>query len=273
MSKARTYVYTLNNYTAEEEQAYQAIPCKYHLYGREVGESGTPHLQGLIQFPSPRSFTSVTKALTRAHVEVCKDLAASLVYCKKDGDFWQEGILPKNGAPSIQDRAARNKRLLEEDLDLLVSTGELSANQVPVIKKARIIMAQEKCVAFTAPDTRGIWLWGPPGTGKSHQARLDFPDIYVKAQNKWFDGYIGQKTIVLDDFDKQGVCLGHYLKIWTDKWSCNGEIKGSTVALQHEQFVVTSNYHPDDLWCDDINMLAAIKRRFKITHFSELNKN
>ena len=43
-----------------------------------------------------------------------------------------------------------------------------------------------------------------------------------------------------------------------------GEIKGGTVRLQHDKFIVTSNYHPMDLWEDDRQLLAAIERRFKI---------
>lgn len=71
---------------------------------------------------------------------------------------------------------------------------------------------------------------GKPGTGKTHFARNHFGnDIFVKAQNKWWDGYKGQKIVVLDDLDIP--VLGHYIKIWADKWACSGEIKGATVAL------------------------------------------
>lgn len=90
---------------------------------------------------------------------------------------------------------------------------------------------------------RGIWIWGPPGTGKTTFARTEYAEpsqIYVKAQNKWWDGYTGQKVVVLDDLDSD--CLAHYLKIWADKWSFLGEVKGGTVAPVYETFVVTSNY-------------------------------
>jgi len=44
--------------------------------------------------------------------------------------------------------------------------------------------------------------------------------------------------------------LGHYLKIWADKYSCSGEVKGSTVPLLHKYFIITSNYSIDHLWSD-----------------------
>lgn len=40
--------------------------------------------------------------------------------------------------------------------------------------------------------TRGTWVVGPPGTGKTHYARTHYgEDVYIKAQNKWWDGYKG----------------------------------------------------------------------------------
>jgi hypothetical protein len=127
---------------------------------------------------------------------------------------------------------------------------------------------------YNHDDVRGVWYWGGPGTGKSRKAREEYPEAYLKAQNKWFDGYAGEKEIILDDLDKLGGDkLGHYLKIWADRYACTAEVKGSTVNLQHRVIVITSNYHPDTMWPDDEEMLLAIKRRFKITKFANLPTN
>jgi hypothetical protein len=136
---------------------------------------------------------------------------------------------------------------------------------VPVIKRAKTILQQEGQPVQTE-DVRGVWYWGPPGVGKSHRARTEYPDAYIKAQNKWWDGYTGEKAVILDDLDTD--CLGHYLKIWADKWKCSGEIKGGTVALQHEVFIVTSNYDVDQLFKEE-NMADAVFRRFKIIKLSK----
>jgi len=268
-TRARNYCFTLNNYTEEEETSIQGVECKYIVYGREIGAEGTAHLQGLIVFKNPRTFSAVKAIQERAHWEVCRSVPASIVYCKKDGNIYEDGEPPqKNGGDSQAQRAIKNKRLMTIPLEELVASGELAANQVPIIKKARVILAQEH-KPYQHDSTRGVWIYGPPGVGKTHRAREYPGSMYIKAQNKWFDGYEGEENIVIDDFDTKGECLSHYMKIWSDKWSCSGEIKGGTVHLQHRRLIVTSNYHPCQIWTVDGVLCSAIERRFEIIHIEE----
>lgn len=65
------------------------------------------------------------------------------------------------------------------------------------------------------------------------------------------------------------------MKIWADKWSCKGEIKGGTIQLKHRRFIITSNYTIDDIWKpeEDVELNKAIKRRFREwTDIDILNK-
>ena len=51
-------------------------------------------------------------------------------------------------------------------------------------------------------------LWGPSGTRKSRFVAARWPDAFWKApESKWWDGYSGQETVVLDDF-KDTRCPG-----------------------------------------------------------------
>lgn len=58
--------------------------------------------------------------------------------------------------------------------------------------------------AVTTEKLRGVWIYGPPGTGKTRYVHEKYDDIYDKGQNKWWDGYTGQKVVLIDDLDKQG---------------------------------------------------------------------
>ena len=93
-------------------------------------------------------------------------------------------------------------------------------------------------------QVRGVWLYGQPGCGKTWSALHDYQKpIFNKAQNKWWCGYEGEPTIVMDDVDFMGgQTLGHYLKIWGDKYPFSAEVKGGKVHPEYTTFVVTSNY-------------------------------
>jgi hypothetical protein len=266
----------LNNYTEQEEKDFQSLPSspewglRYIIYGRETGENGTPHLQGYLHFQHKKSLRQLKNFNGRAHWETSQGSPEqNKDYCSKQGDVFESGDLPlsrsANAASLAEKRKEKNQKILNQSLKDLVDSGEISIQQLPLLKKAKLVYLQEE-QAIGTDSVRGVWIYGQPGTGKSHYARQTYGDsLYIKAQNKWFDGYSGEKAILLDDLDT-GV-LGHHLKIWMDKYACTGEIKGGMVNLRHTKFVVTSNYKPEDLF-EDAVMAAAIRRRCEFKHFA-----
>lgn len=94
---ARNWFYTLNNYTNDELALFQALPlgAKFHFFGKEVGKSGTPHLQGVLGFEKRRSMVAVKKLLSsRLHLEPCRNVLQSIEYCSKDADTFTYGTIP-----------------------------------------------------------------------------------------------------------------------------------------------------------------------------------
>lgn len=91
-------------------------------------------------------------------------------------------------------------------------------------------------------------MWGESGIGKSSRARLIAEDWnpdqsrthYPKLCNKWWDGYQQQLVVIMDDFGLEHKCLGHFLKLWADRYGVIGESKGGAIALNHKIFIVTS---------------------------------
>lgn len=69
----------------------------YLIYGREVGEAGTPHLQGFVSFPSRKSLAQVRGYLPGGHCTIARYITASITYCKKEGDFTEFGVAPVLG--------------------------------------------------------------------------------------------------------------------------------------------------------------------------------
>lgn len=261
MSISKRWCYTLNNYTDNEVEAAKKIECLYHVFGYEEGDNGTPHLQGFITFKGNKRLSALKKILSRAHWEVAKGTSAQAAdYCRKDGNYWSTGTEPSPGKRTDLEVACE---MLKQGQSLLSVATECPTTFVKFgrgLRDLKLILDRP----HTPPGLRGIWYWGPPGVGKSRRARDEYPTAYLKGQNKWFDGYNGESAIILDDLDTN--TLGHHLKIWADRYPCTGETKGGTVNLQHDVFVVTSNYPPSHFWPDDEEMQNAIERRFKITH-------
>lgn len=98
ISPAIRWCFTLNNYEICDISSIVPVfdsNCKFGLFGKEVGESGTPHLQGYCEFNKKIRPSSLGLS-TKIHWEKCKGNRASNVeYCSKDCDVvWSKG-LPK----------------------------------------------------------------------------------------------------------------------------------------------------------------------------------
>jgi len=72
--QGRGWCFTLNNYSTKEysQILHYFNNCKglqYAIVAKEVGQSGTPHLQGYIEYKSSRRFSTIKKRLPRSHLE------------------------------------------------------------------------------------------------------------------------------------------------------------------------------------------------------------
>jgi len=272
--RGKAWCFTLNNYTKDDETKLMEETCsKYLIFGREVGESGTPHLQGYINYGrNNKSFKQMKELLPRANLRKADGNAEeNFNYCSKDGDFFEKGVRPL----SQKEKGASNKRRYEiawecamnDDFDSIdADIRNRYYNTLKKIKKDASMMTPKE-------DTteKMLWYWGKAGTGKSRKAREDHPDCFLKSCNKLWDGYIpgSRATVLMKDFDKRHEVLIHDLKIWGDRYDFLAEVKGSTMRIRPERIIITSNYHPSQIWTKEQD-LAGILRRFKCVEFKTL---
>lgn len=272
--KRRDYCFTVNNYTdtdIAELDALSADPhLRYLLIGRETGEEGTPHLQCYVYFNNPVAFSRLKNAVPRAHIEACRGSPQqNITYCKKQGDFHETGTPPMTQA----ERGKRGREYWDEQLSL-AKRGRVdecdSKLQITHHNALYNIQARHAPLPADLDDHDNEWLYGTTGTGKSYTARTENPGAYLKMCNKWWDGYKGEDVAIIEDFDKVHSVLGHHLKIWADRYAFRAEVKGTTANLRPKRIIVTSNWHPSEIWPTEPQTLEPILRRFKVYHFTDL---
>lgn len=107
MSKDRlkNFCFTWNNYTLEDigiiENFYNS-KCNYLIYGEEVGEKGTKHLQGYAQLKSQTRFNTIKKLLNRCHIEDAKGTPEdNKLYCSKEGKYKEFGVMNIKGSNRV----------------------------------------------------------------------------------------------------------------------------------------------------------------------------
>jgi len=253
------------------------------VVARELHKDGEPHLHAYVKFHPGHGVATkqanlrfdfvrtvmvedgVAGRVSRWHgnYQPARSANAVIQYCTKDNDYITFGI-------NID--AKRRKKSKEVTVDMfdrnvadLIDEGSVSFLQARSFSACQAVYQLARAPVVDAPNLRGLWLKGPAGCGKSRWVRGLYTDAaacYNKMQSKWWDGYQMQRIVHMEDVDHGAEGLGHHLKLWSDRYFVSGEIKGGTIPLKHEVFVVTSNYYPSDIWAQKEAMRDAIERRF-----------
>ena len=247
----------------------KAIPnYKQSIVCEELHKDEGRHLHAWVKYSPKKQWTPTLfdfeyeGKLIHGNYQLARKPQACVEYIKKDGDFLQDNM---EGNVSFMKKYSCHE-ILTMDPVTLVKEDAIQWHKFETLVRCQQAYKIIALPPYEHHEVRGIWLVGTPGAGKSHYARekmiQTYGTYYNKLQNRWFNGYTGQDAILLDDMDCAK--LGHMIKIWTDKYACTGESKHSYVALQHKEFVITSNKTIEEIWKDEPLMVEAIERRMKV---------
>lgn len=267
MSYLKKVCFTLNNWTEEEYKILtEEIEWKYLIIGKERGSEGTPHLQGAGELVTRRRLTTLSKIIRRVHWEPMKSTMENASnYCKKEGDFVEFGTMPITNSAKITTDTVRTSLLDGANIRNLVDDG----TPLSGLKYANFWLTYKEKSRREKPTV--IWLWGASGTGKSRMAQeMAGNDDYWKDNTKWWDGYDGQKAVVLDDFRAHQMKFTYLLKL-LDRYPMRVEIKGGYRQMTSPLIIVTSIVHPENSYQKDEEPMKQLIRRIdQIIHVTDI---
>lgn len=247
MSQLRNFVFTCNNYTDLSIDKIKGLPdtlkCNYYIYGKEVGEKGTPHLQGYVELEKRVSFKKVTEYLKGFHIEQRKGTGPDAIrYCKKDGVVEVYGV-PKNPGQRTDLQTLKAKLQENPSIKALLDDDSIQINYQSLRFAENILKYYDKPRYFKPKVT---WYYGDSGAGKTRRAVNEVPEAYFKSNGsgKWWPGYDGEKDIIVDDVESDNYGLKFLLGL-TDRYPFIVEGKGGTRQFQGENIYITSLQHPE----------------------------
>lgn len=254
---------------------YASGKSYYAIAGfEEAPSTGQRHLQCYFQFSGKFRLTQLKKfpGGLRVHWEPARgDERSNVDYCSKGGETLQGGSSDEprrtHAGKREQSRWAEALKCAKqgriEDVDPQI--------QITHMKNLEYIKLKYLPKPPNLKHTnRMLWIYGPSGTGKSRGARnmIGNETWYDKSQNKWWDWYDNEKYVLIDDLDKKNAeVLVSFLKRWLDIYPFVAEGKGFVAKwLRPERFIITSNWHPYEIWGGQPSLLDPILRRLVIKY-------
>lgn len=273
---AKHWCFTYNNPTLDELAVLaelESIPFEYCVFQLETGENGTPHFQGYVIWKSQQRLSALRNLMgAHVHWEIARGTPSqNRDYCTKNegriGEFCESGEFPKTAPGKRTDLALLHSRLQNG-----LTTAEYVSEFFSTFARYPRLVENYVSASVKARDpSQPISSWllvGPPGLGKSRLAgflgrRLADGRVFRHCLGKWFDGYRGEPTILLDDFCGSSLPFTQF-KHLLDRYPVRVELKGLSCEMAATNFIITTNYEPKEWWKAEVtgtHGVSAILRR------------
>lgn len=270
--RKRNWFFTWNNYDEQSieyfREYFETGKAVYIVIGKEVGESGTPHLQGCIFLKNAISMRGLRKIFgSGLHWEVTRREKASIDYCKKDGDYVEFGEY--NNAPGKRNDLEEGCKSLLSHRSITRFKSEHPTLWVKYPRGFSTLLERPTRCPSEFPIVQ--WVYGPTGVGKTRgvfeESIKEGIDLWISNEDlKWFDGYEGQPWVLFDDF-RADFCKFHTLLRYLDRYPVKVPIKGGFENWAPTKIFITSCHHPKDVYQkseEDVQQL--IRRITSIIH-------
>lgn len=226
----------------------------YICISAELHVDGSPHRHGFINFKEPVKFTTNLFDISNSveggpsyhgNYQVAKAPKDALRYVKKDGIFREVGTCPFK---TLMTTAEKNEMFLTQCLEDLVDSGDVSLFKYAQLLKARNMYMMSRSVNKKRDKPTVSWLYGPTGSGKTRYAVEHGGDRYwISNDCKWFDGYCGQETAILDDIRASSYSFEFLLRL-LDRYPVLVQVKGGFVVWEPKKIFITAPARPEEVF-------------------------
>lgn len=264
--QSKTWDFTVNNYSDADKQLLESWSNEVTrgIASTEVGDSGTPHIQGRVTFKRTYRASALKKMAPTWHWEktMC---AQDYLYPMKAGSvlFWnvdnrkqgKRSDLEAACAIIKEDPKNWRKRVWEEHPEVYAKFHR-GLNEGYAVQQSFDHADEPR---YFEPEVHVRW--GEPRTGKTRYVYDNHPlhEIWVKPNTDRFCGYRGQPVALFDDF-YGGIQYGEMLKL-LDRYPYYVDQKYGGAQWRPRIIYITSNAHPND-WYKNIADKRALFGRF-----------
>ncbi len=232
---------TLNNYDEGDIKWLQNLECNVLTCSKEVGETGTEHLQFSVTFKRTYSMAALKKLHPRVHWEFQE--------CTQDNNYCR-----KRDSELVIDRDERKKKGSRTDIADIKQIVRDTLSMAAVVEAATSVQAVQMAsywLKYNEPkrpiDPTGIeihWRYGSSGEGKTRWVwEKHGLSVFTPTTYKWWEGYDGHKIVLIDEFRANWCTFGELLKL-TDIYPYTVETKYGSRQIQATTFYITSCKHP-----------------------------
>lgn len=262
---AKTWDITINNYTKLDIDFLYNLECKKKKISEEVGDQGTPHLQGRMTFKRAYRLTQLKKLHKRAHWEITKCPEDFNYIMKVDSKLIIDEDTSQQGK-RVDLKEIQNRIFSGETVDELTLENPMLFHQYgrTLNKLEDLYNRSKKRTNMTQCD----WYVGPTGVGKSHLAFENYNEethFLWTNDNGWWDGYKGQKIVILNDY--RGEIPYNTLLQLIDKWPMKVRRRNmEPTPFISEKIIITSSLNPSEIYRhrEDEDKIEQLLRRVKV---------
>lgn len=267
-TKFRNFCFTLFNFTNDDKLKINNLQdkfCNYIIYADEIcPTTGREHLQGYLEFIDQIRFSGIKRLIhDEISVRACKgSFTDNFIYCSKTKKYYESGKRKiqgkRNDLIELKTRFFNNERI-----DTILNDCN-SFQQIKIIEK----LIQYKKLSKIRIKLDIIYITGECGSGKTEYAYSLLKDDFWRncpSGLDWFDGYVGQEDVLINEF-RDTFCKLHMLLELLDGYELKVPIKGGFTHWYPKRIIFTSIYPPEELYSlNEIDSIQQLLRRIKRT--------